>query len=180
MIDLGVHSIDLVRYLLGNPRVESVYGATFSKLGNRSGIKAKRDYMSSGHTEKDLFDCEDLATAMVRFEGGAVLSVEMSFSLNGEHGDNTVQLYGTESGIKLGSGNLRLYGDMEGYLSDVTFEKNTTLDVSAAFRDEIRNFTDAILHGTPCRCPAEDGVELMRILRGIYESAESGHEVCFG
>ena len=35
LIDLGVHVIDLVRYLMGNPLPVSVYGATFQKLGNR-------------------------------------------------------------------------------------------------------------------------------------------------
>ena len=30
---------------------------------------------------------------------------------------------------------------------------------------------------TECRNPAEDGVELMKILDAIYLSAESGHEV---
>ena len=37
LIDLGVHVIDLTRYLMGNPKPVSVYGATFKKLGNRSG-----------------------------------------------------------------------------------------------------------------------------------------------
>ena len=39
LIDLGVHVIDLTRYLMGNPKPVSVYGATFRKLGNRKGIK---------------------------------------------------------------------------------------------------------------------------------------------
>ena len=33
LIDLGVHVIDLTRYLMGNPKPVSVYGATFRKLG---------------------------------------------------------------------------------------------------------------------------------------------------
>lgn len=39
LIDLGVHVIDLTRYLLGNPQPVSVYGATFRKLGNRPTLK---------------------------------------------------------------------------------------------------------------------------------------------
>lgn len=37
LIDLGVHVIDLARYVMGNPKAVSVYGATFDKLGNRRG-----------------------------------------------------------------------------------------------------------------------------------------------
>ena len=39
LIDLGVHVIDLTRYLMGRPQPVSVYGATFSKLGARENIK---------------------------------------------------------------------------------------------------------------------------------------------
>ena len=39
LIDLGVHVIDLTRYLMGNPKPVSVYGATFRKLGDRRGLK---------------------------------------------------------------------------------------------------------------------------------------------
>lgn len=37
MIDLGVHILDLTRYLMGNPKPVSVFGATFNKLGDRPG-----------------------------------------------------------------------------------------------------------------------------------------------
>ena len=44
LIDLGVHSIDLVRYLMGKPKAVSVYGSTFLKLGDRSNLKNKKNY----------------------------------------------------------------------------------------------------------------------------------------
>jgi len=34
-----------------------------------------------------------------------------------------------------------------------------------------------VLDGIPCRNLAEDGVEIMRILDAVYESARVGHEV---
>jgi predicted dehydrogenase len=40
----------------------------------------------------------------------------------------------------------------------------------------MNNFVDAILGRAECLNPAEDGVEIMRILDAIYRSAESGHE----
>ncbi|MBQ9358129.1 MAG: Gfo/Idh/MocA family oxidoreductase, partial [Abditibacteriota bacterium] len=83
LIDLGVHVIDLVRYLLGNPQPVSVYGATFDKPKDRPGIKS----LAAGYTaadagrEKPKFDVEDLATALIRFDNGAVLHVEAAFSM---------------------------------------------------------------------------------------------------
>ena len=36
---------------------------------------------------------------------------------------------------------------------------------------------DCVLNGTPCKSPAKDGVDIMRILDAVYESARTGHEV---
>ena len=45
------------------------------------------------------------------------------------------------------------------------------------FVSEMSHFVDCIVNGTECRAKAQDGVEIMRILDAIYESAKTGHEV---
>ena len=45
------------------------------------------------------------------------------------------------------------------------------------FQVELDHFIDCVANGTECIAPAEDGVELMRILDAVYESARTGHEV---
>ena len=47
LIDLGVHVIDLCWYLMGKPKVVSVSGNTYQKLGNRGNMKIN-------HTTKRL------------------------------------------------------------------------------------------------------------------------------
>ena len=76
LIDLGVHVIDLTRYLAGCPKPVSVFGATFNKLGNRPGIKKDPGFYRASDTGKDIFDVEDFASAMVRYDNGMVLSIE--------------------------------------------------------------------------------------------------------
>lgn len=176
LIDLGVHVIDLTRYLMGNPKPISVYGVTFHKLGNRSELKDKKAYVSVSATEKDICDVEDMACAMIRYDNGAVLSVETSFSLNLKKDQGTIELFGTKGGAKL-SPELELYTELNGYMADVNLCTPTALSFDGLFQGEIDHFTDCVLDGTPCRAPAEDGVELMKILRAIYQSAETGHEV---
>lgn len=176
LIDLGVHSIDLVRYLLGKPRAVSVYGATFSKLGNRAHIKSSKAYISAGSAKNDVFDCEDLASAMIRFDNGTVLSLEMSFSLNIAEPQNYIQLFGSAGGVKLAD-RVELSGEMDGYLTNITLEGKTAFALDEAFNREISHFLTCAAGETECRNPAADGVELMRILTAIYRSAECGHEV---
>lgn len=175
LIDLGVHVIDLTRYLMGKPKAISVYGATFKKLGNRSDIKTPKGYMSASATDNDICDCEDIATALIRFEGGATMFIDASFSLNINKPDNNVQLFGTKGGVKLAD-SVELYTDVEGYLADVSFSGKTGFSMDA-FNDELGNFIDAINGVAECRNPAEDGVEIMKILDAIYKSAECGHEI---
>ena len=176
LIDLGVHVIDLCRYLMGGPQPVSVYGATFNKLGDRRHIKDARGYSSTVVSKDDIFDVEDMATALIRFDNGAVLSVEASFSLNIEKDVGNIELFGTKAGCKLDP-ELTIFTDMNEYLANVKLSQSTALSFDGLFDNEINHFVECIETGKPCRNPAQDGVTLMKILDGIYESARTGHEV---
>ncbi len=176
LIDLGVHSIDLVRYLMGKPHAVSVYGSTYEKLGSRPDIKTPKFYVSASATDHDICDCEDLASVMIRFDNGATLFVEMSYSLNVGQEQNSIELFGDKAGVKMDS-EVHVYSQMNGYMSDISLVGKTGMDMGDSFRGEIGHFIDCIQNGTPCRNSAEDGIEMMKILMASYESAQSGHEV---
>ena len=176
LIDLGVHIIDLCRYLMGNPKPVSVYGATFNKLGNRSNIKSQVGYVSQTRENEDIFNVEDLATAMIRFDNGSVLQIEASFSLNIEKDEGVLQFFGTKAGAKLDP-ELTIYSEMNDYMTNVKLANSTALSFDGLFENEINHFVECVRTGKPCRNPAQDGVTLMKILTGIYKSAETGHEV---
>lgn len=177
LIDLGVHVIDLVRYLFGNPKPISVYGATFTKLYDRKHIKSGKGYRSAGAGREDVCNVEDLASALVRFDNGAVLSVEAAFSLNLKKDEGKIELFGTKGGAKFDP-SLELYSEMNGYMTDMTLSGiETALSFDGLFENEINHYIDCIEGRATCIAPAEDGVTLMKILDGIYESARTGHEV---
>ena len=176
LIDLGVHVIDLTRYLMGNPKPVSVFGVTFHKLGNRSELKDKKAYVSVSAKEGDVCDVEDMASAMIRYDNGAVLSVETSFSLNLKKEKGTIELFGTKGGACLDP-ELEIYTVLNGYMADVNLCTPTALSFDGLFQHEIDHYIDCVRTGCECKAPAQDGVDLMRILRAIYKSAETGHEV---
>ena len=176
LIDLGVHIIDLVRYLMGNPKPVAVSGAAFYKLGNRSNIKTPRAYNATVTSKKDVCDVEDFATALIRFEGGAALNVEAGFSLNLGKDETNIALYGTKGGVQLDP-EFKLYTEMNDYLADVSLSSSTAFDFDGAFKNEIYSFVDAVKGEAPVLATAEDGVVLMKILDAIYRSAETGREV---
>ena len=176
LIDLGVHVIDFVRYALGNPRAASVYGATFRKLGNRPHIKNAEAYASADKSTEDICDVEDMATALIRFENGAVLNVETSFTLNVDDNRGTIELFGEKAGAKIDP-ELKLMSEANDYMTDVTLKFPTALSFEGLFQKEINHYVDCLLGKCECRSPAQDGYELMRILDAVYESARTGHEV---
>ena len=182
LVDLGVHVIDLSRYLMGNPKPVSVYGATFRKLFNRPHIKSEKAYRSSTNVKELVCDVEDMATALIRYDNGAVIAVETSFSLDVKEPSGKIELFSDKGGIIIDP-NVTLCKDRFGYMTNQTFDAPTSLDsisFDELFAREINHFTDCVLGKAECKAPAEDGVVVMRILDGIYKSAETGHEVIIG
>lgn len=176
VIDLGVHVIDHTRYLMGSPKPVSVYAATFEKLGNRKNLKTAAAWIPEDAKEDDKCDVEDLATALIRYDNGAVTLLETSYSINGE-GTTTKELFGTKGGIKVTDGDLKMYMEMNDYMVDVKPVLTCLKDSASGFDREINHFVDCCLNGTECQSTAEDGIVIMKILDAIYESAGTGHEV---
>jgi len=180
LIDLGVHVIDLARYLAGNPKPVSAYGATFTNLGRD---RAKNAVPTFGY-ERDnrapegcVHNVEDFALAIVRFDNGFVLNIDASFNLNIKNEDeNTFKLFGTKAGIDLTNG-LEIYTQLNDYFVNVAPFGIPANNFTASFNAEIEGFVKCVAENAPCKAPAEDGVILMKILDAIYESARTGHEV---
>ncbi len=178
LIDLGVHVIDVCWYLMGRPKVKSISGNVYSKLGNRGNVENLRFYKAADY-QKDRNTVEDLANALITFENGASLFVDVSFTLHAKQDEIGVKLYGTKGGAEL-----------EPELAIVREENNTilnihpqmdhlTFDFANAFQNQIDSFVSSCITGTNPLAPVEDGVEMMKILAGIYEAADKRSEVTF-
>ncbi len=178
LIDLGVHVIDQVRYLMGKPKAVSVSAVTFNNLGLRYDIKGIERYKAADYS--NYCDVEDMASALIRFDNGAALAVETSFSLNLKEDTGNLELFGTRAGIKL-EPKLEIYSQMEDYLVDISprYHKGDKV-FDQIFTAETAHFVDCIANGTDCISPVQDGVELMKILEAAYASAKAGKEVVIG
>ena len=167
LIDLGVHMLDLTRWLIGSPRALTVSASTFSHLGE-----------SLAREQSKEFDVEDLATALIRFDNGTSLMLEVNWALNFEEREKIF---------------LELSGKMGG-LSNVTYDyKDTTtcifreengamvktvpLKYPAAFENAQAHFVRCIREDLEPNAGVDDGVEIMRILDAIYASALAQREV---
>lgn len=176
VIDLGVHVIDLTRYLMGKPAVKSVFASVENRLGNRPYLKNSVGWKPEDATPQDLYDVEDFAVAMIKYEDGKTTLLETSYSLNGE-AVTKKELFGTKGGMNLNGSDLKIYTVVNDYLADITPQTEHYIHSQEMFTAEMAHFVDCCLNGTECRASAEDGLEVMKILDAIYESARTGHEV---
>ncbi|WP_141503414.1 Gfo/Idh/MocA family protein [Paenibacillus luteus] len=176
LIDIGVHMIDLCWYLMGKPKVKSVSGNTYRKLGNRADIQHLSFYKAADW-DPATNTVEDLANALIRFDNGASLMVDVSFSLHIKEDERSVKLYGDKGGFEIDPSLLMVTEKHHTILNIVPQVDHASLDVDSAFQNEINHFIDCVQTGQQPLSPVEDGVELMRILCGIYESAAKGVEV---
>jgi len=171
VIDLGVHRMDLAMWLMGNPEPVTVSAATYDAIASRLARKARK-----------AFDVEDLGAAFVRFKGGASLVLEASWAgFIGKDEDMVTEILGDRGGIvqrNLKEGyefEARIFTEEGGSLAE-TLVKRRLGPAPGSCCD----FVDAILEGRPTLAPAEHGLQVQRVLDGIYRSAALGKEVRIG
>ncbi|MCP4538246.1 MAG: Gfo/Idh/MocA family oxidoreductase [Chloroflexi bacterium] len=171
-IDIGVHILDLTLWFMGNPKPVSVTGIARAALAHREGA-----FSIWGGAIPSEFDVEDFATAFVRFENGATLILEVSWLLH--HGtdgeDRQLWLYGTEGGCHWP----RCEFFESNYATQQLYDRTLkiTQDILKPHAQECVEFAQAIVDGVPSPVPAEQSLQVMAILDGIYQSQKTGAEV---
>jgi predicted dehydrogenase len=176
LIDLGVHMIDICWYFMGKPRPVSVSGNTYKQLGNRSHIEHLSFYQAADY-DPVLNDVEDLTNALIRFENGASILVDVSFTLHAKQNELYVKLFGDKGGAEF-EPELALVTEQHNTILNVTPQiDDIRFNVTKAFKNEINHFVACCLEGKENIAPVADGVQVMKMLNGIYESAKTGKEV---
>lgn len=172
LIDIGVHMLDLSLYLMGNPKPISVYGSTYAEFGpERLGIGSWGTPNWDGY-----FNVEDLATALIKLDNGATLSLEVSWAAHSAaiSEEPFIHLMGTKGGAAL----VGTTGKFVTHENDEVVES----EISPLEGEEDRvllskHFVECITEGKEPITSAITGYTNSRILDAIYESSRTGNEV---
>ena len=173
LIDLGVHMIDLAVWFMGNPKPVAVSGTTFSKFADAE----KMDSASSkfgDRVENGTFDVEDLAMGFIRFENGAVLQIEFSWASNIKEETRFVELRGDKGGLGWSNGHAEVYCEKGGKQKNI---KVRAKGIPSGHRANIGHFIDVLEGKAEPVFVIDQGVDMIKILTAIYESAGTGREV---
>lgn len=175
IIDIGVHAIDCAWFMMGRPKPVRISAMVSRAIG---------DYKTQGvsrwvalDSDVTAFDTEDSATGIIHFENGAAMSLDISWAINMEQVDTTT-VCGSLAGACIDHREgiekpLTIYSEAEGYLVDTkpTFQRINP------FAEEIDCFLSAIASGEKPDASLQDGMTMIRMLMGIYESAKEGREI---
>jgi UDP-N-acetyl-2-amino-2-deoxyglucuronate dehydrogenase len=161
VIAQATHPLYVLRWLLGD-------------VAHVSATAGTRTLQMSG---------EDTAALMVGFRSGALASLIATFAAAPGSGDHAIRVFGTagtlETTLRGGTPEQpeRLYGvlDGEAELRELALPPSDSWITS--FQRMWEDYAGAIVTAAPARVSADDGREVVRIVRAAYESMELGRTV---
>lgn len=173
-IDIGVHILDLTLWMMGFPKPVAVSGVTQNKLCQLPGAFSNW----GGPIPQKDFNVEEFASAMVRFETGATLILEVSWLLNHKSGpgeDMQMWLYGDKGGGHWPSNELLWTNNETQQHYDVKLQND--VKGPEAHAAECITFAECVANKLESPVPAEQSLDVLTILDGLYRSAAAGAEI---
>lgn len=167
LMDLGIHTIDLLRMLLGEVRVVTGFAENIVQ-----------DY-----------PVDDSSVVLLKFRSGAQGVVESFFNIPDAAAQNALEIYGTKGCILAkgtigqgSAGSFTVYSSAEdkGYEAQQTRDKGgmSVLEVTPEpvniYRAEVEAFADAVLNDKEPPISAEDGIRTLEVVLAAYQSAREG------
>ncbi|MFB3880530.1 MAG: Gfo/Idh/MocA family protein [Armatimonadota bacterium] len=164
LIDLGVHAIDLLWWLMGRPKPVSAYGVTFDRLGTTGqGMGGWGVGYNPGK-----FSVEDLVGAIVRFEDGRAISVDISWAA---HTSDLywLRLLGTKGGAQV-------QPEVVIYQTEGGVKRETVAHPGQqnAYAAETQHFAECVRKREEPISPGSQALVVMEMLDAIRASAASG------
>jgi predicted dehydrogenase len=164
LIDLGVHAIDLLWWLMGQPKPVSAFGVTFDYLGTTG--QGMGDWGVGYNPAK--FSVEDMIGAMVRFEDGRALSIDISWAAH--TGDlYWLRFFGTKGGAEIHPKTVVYRMD-----GDTKVDSEPLLRTTNQYAVEDQHFIDCIRNRRQPISSGSQAVVVMEMLDAIGAAARTG------
>jgi predicted dehydrogenase len=170
LYDMGVYHISQMLYLLGNPEVLTISGATHQAIP-----------MDEARRSISNYDVEELGLGFVRLAGGITFSIEESWALHYDASESS-RIHGSLGGLKLDPlsfystiADLEMSGSFDLKLAEF---RNHSLNPDYEGFDSAERYWIASLQGRVSGVDlASIALATMLISEGIYLSNRLGREV---
>ncbi|MBD3184497.1 gfo/Idh/MocA family oxidoreductase [Candidatus Poribacteria bacterium] len=182
--DLGVHMIDLLFWIMGNPKVKAVSSMTYTVFGNRKeglltsladsgaplGVLTPRKFSSNE------FDVEDMAAGFIRLENDATVAFKTSWAANIHQNTGHTMILGDKGGLVLDP--LTLVTNMGSYQVNINPQVpgDRKVDFSGHW-EETDHFIKVLKGEEEIIVKKEEVLNVIKTLDALYKSAEEGKEI---
>jgi len=181
LIDLGVHVLDLTRWLCGSPKALRASGACYASFGSPIANYRYVEMWAGPPRLEGTCDVEDHATALVRYEGGLTVEMNVTWAMNIPDGamKDGVFLFGDKGGLafQIFGSDLTLATEEHGRIADVRPILEPGDALAHAWDRQYRQFLDATQRGVAPHASAADGRAIQAIVEAIYRSGCEAREV---
>ena len=177
-VDIGVHMLDALLWLMGNPEIESVNGTVMQNHKNELGSLTSSGALT-GNVDSirkfnpDEMDVEDFSCGTLKFKNGANVSFKVAWAANMPESSD-IRLTGDRAGIDLPSGKIYFGEDGEEILKPKKLIYNSPFAGHIYIADNLRKVIKG--EAEPIVKP-EETVNTARIIEMFYKSAEIKREV---
>ena len=177
-VDIGVHMLDALVWLMGNQPVKSVYAETMQnhkdEIGSLEGSGALTGKVDLARAfNPDEMDVEDFSCGVITFENGAKVTFKVAWAANMPESSD-IRLVGKKKGIFLPEGKVYFGEDGEETLD----KKNIPYDTPFAGHMYIADNLRKVLKGeAEMIVKPEETLNVTKIIELFYKSAECKREV---
>lgn len=184
--DIGVHMIDSLLRISGNPRLKSISGNMATKIANQpeqlrtsladsgapQGVFTPRPY------DYREFDVEEFASGFIRFENEMSVNFKVAWALNCPD-MNQMSIIGDKSGLSIPD--MTLYGGLGSFQTDI---KPQIFDDSPYSKRDfnghwslMENILETLDGSAPPPVTPEEALNVVAVIDGFYRSAKMGREI---
>ena len=177
-VDIGVHMLDALMWLIGNPKVKSVNASMGMnhkyEIGSLVGSGALSGRVDNARKfDPDEMDVEDFSCGMITFENGAKISFKVAWAMNALE-TAEIRLVGKDKGIYLPEGMVYSGENSEETLlaEDCPYDSPFSghFYIADNFRKVLKGEAEPIVK-------PEETMNVSRIIELVYKSAELKREV---
>ena len=178
LVDIGVHMIDALVWLMGNPKVKSVNASIMQNFVDEIGsLKGSGALTGEVHNQRRFnpkeMDVEDFSCGMITFENGAKVSFKAAWAANMPE-TSDIRLLSHKSGIELPEGKI-YYGETGAeQLQLVKCPYDSVFPGHIYIAD---NLSRVLKGEAEPDIKPEETVNVAEIIELAYKSAELGKEV---
>jgi predicted dehydrogenase len=164
LMDMGVHCIDLMEYILDSRVVE---------------VASFNDTLTFD------YDVEDSSTLLMKMANGVHCVVQTNFNIPDEASKWRMEFFGTRGRLmgdnvigQIDGGTLSGFfmDNVSGYNATQNHDANNGIELDAEFGNmytrEVESFADSVLNDKPLVVPASDALHVQKVIAAAYESTE--------